>query len=192
MFTISSQRGFLFKVLICPLKIKKKKKDQPKQELPFSQTWAVFSHIHVMFGLRNLPRRFFTVWTTREVLKLSKRYTIIHHPNMKISSQSSHSEQHTCPWRQAWVKKQMIRKALMGGAYGGFPGGSDGRESACNSGDLSSVPESGRSPGEGNATHSSILAWRIPWTGEPGGVQSVGSQRVRCDWAQMKQLTLPL
>ena len=31
------------------------------------------------------------------------------------------------------------------------------------------------------ATHSSILAWRIPWTEEPGGLQSVGSQRVRHD-----------
>ena len=31
---------------------------------------------------------------------------------------------------------------------------------------------------EGIATHSSILAWRIPWTEEPGGLQSVGSQRV--------------
>ena len=36
---------------------------------------------------------------------------------------------------------------------------------------------------ESMATHSSILAWRIPWTGEPGGLQSVGSQRVRHDWA---------
>ena len=35
--------------------------------------------------------------------------------------------------------------------------------------------------GEGMATHSSILAWRIPWTEEPGGLQSVGSQRVRRD-----------
>ena len=33
------------------------------------------------------------------------------------------------------------------------------------------------------ATHSSILAWRIPWTGEPGELQCVGSQRVRYDWA---------
>ena len=31
------------------------------------------------------------------------------------------------------------------------------------------------------ATHSSILAWRIPWTEKPKGLQSVGSQRVRCD-----------
>ena len=33
------------------------------------------------------------------------------------------------------------------------------------------------------ATHSSILSWRIPWTKEPGGLQSMGSQRVRLDWA---------
>ena len=33
------------------------------------------------------------------------------------------------------------------------------------------------------ATHSSILSWRIPWMEEPGGLQSVGSQRVRYDWA---------
>ena len=36
---------------------------------------------------------------------------------------------------------------------------------------------------KGMATHSSILAWRIPWTGEPGGLQSTGLQRVRHDWA---------
>ena len=44
---------------------------------------------------------------------------------------------------------------------------------------------SGRSSGErnGNPTHSSILAWRIPWTEEPGGLQSMGSQRVGHDWA---------
>ena len=35
--------------------------------------------------------------------------------------------------------------------------------------------------GEGMATHSSVLVWRIPWTEEPGGLQSMGSQRVRHD-----------
>ena len=44
-----------------------------------------------------------------------------------------------------------------------------------------SIPGLGRSPEEGMATHSSILAWRIPWTEEPGGLQSTGSQRVRHD-----------
>ena len=38
-----------------------------------------------------------------------------------------------------------------------FPGGSDGKESTCNAGDLGSIPGSGRSPGEGNGNHSSIL-----------------------------------
>ena len=36
---------------------------------------------------------------------------------------------------------------------------------------------------EGMATHSSILAWRIPWTEEPGRLQSLGLQRVRHNWA---------
>ena len=35
------------------------------------------------------------------------------------------------------------------------------------------------SPEEGSATHSSILAWRIPWTEEPGGLESLGLQTVR-------------
>ena len=35
---------------------------------------------------------------------------------------------------------------------------------------------------KGMATHSSILAWEIPWTEEPGGLHSMGSQRVRYDW----------
>ena len=41
------------------------------------------------------------------------------------------------------------------------------------------IPGLGRSPEEGMATHSNILAWRIPWTEEPGRLQSTGSQRVR-------------
>ena len=40
------------------------------------------------------------------------------------------------------------------------------------------------------ATHSSILAWRIPWTEEPGGLQSTGSQRVGHDWATSLSLSL--
>ena len=113
----------------------------------------------------------------------------------------------------------------------GFPGGSEGKASARNAGDLGSIPGSGRSPGEGNgnplqysrlenpmgggawwatvhrvaksqtrlsnfaftftfiyriveremATHSGILAWRIPWAEGPGGLQSTGSQRVGHD-----------
>ena len=55
-----------------------------------------------------------------------------------------------------------------------FPGGSDGKESAW-------VRSLGQEDPleEGMAINSSILAWRIPWTEEPGGLQSMGSQRVR-------------
>ena len=52
--------------------------------------------------------------------------------------------------------------------FWGFRGGSAGKESTCNVGDLSLIPGLGRSPGEGNngcpLQYSSILAWRIPWT----------------------------
>ena len=51
-----------------------------------------------------------------------------------------------------------------------IPRGSDGKESVCNAGDPGSIPGLGRSPGEWMATHSSILAWRILWTEEPGGL----------------------
>ena len=48
-----------------------------------------------------------------------------------------------------------------------------GKESACNAGDLGSIPELGRSLEKEMATCSSILAWRIPWTEEPGGLHGV-------------------
>ena len=70
-----------------------------------------------------------------------------------------------------------VRVVLKYKCSSGFPGGSDGKESVCNAGNPGSIPGSGRCPGEG--THSSILAWEIPWREEPGGLQSVGSQRGR-------------
>ena len=57
------------------------------------------------------------------------------------------------------VKYQSRLNALLG-----FPCGSAGKESACNVGDLGSIPGLGRSLEKGKATHSSIVAWRIPWT----------------------------
>ena len=58
----------------------------------------------------------------------------------------------------------------------GFSGGSVGKESACNAGDPSLIPGSGRSAGKEMATHSRILTWEIPWTEEPGRLQSMGLQ----------------
>jgi len=62
-----------------------------------------------------------------------------------------------------------------------LPCSSNGKESACNAGDLGSIPGSGRSLEKRMATHSSVLARRIPWTEKPGGLQSVGLQRVGHD-----------
>ena len=53
--------------------------------------------------------------------------------------------------------------------------------SAGDIGDTVSIPGLGRSPEEGMATHSSILAWRIPWKEEHGRLQSIGLQRVGHD-----------
>ena len=64
----------------------------------------------------------------------------------------------------------------------GFPGGAVVRNLPANAGvteDTSLIPGSEDPLKEEMATHSSILAWEIPWTGgvqEPGGVQSIGSQ----------------
>ena len=58
-----------------------------------------------------------------------------------------------------------------------FPGGSDGKESSCNAGDLGLIPGSGRSPGERN--DNPLLTGESPWTEEPGALQSMGLQKVR-------------
>ena len=62
-----------------------------------------------------------------------------------------------------------------------FPGSSDGKVSVYNAGDPGSIPGLGRSPGEENGNPLHIPAWKIPWTKEPGGLQSMGSLRVGHD-----------
>ena len=59
----------------------------------------------------------------------------------------------------------------------GFLGGSDSKESACTAGDPGSIPGSGNPLEKGMAIHSRILAWRSPWTEEPGELWSMGSQK---------------
>ena len=68
----------------------------------------------------------------------------------------------------------------------GFPSDTVGKESvvsAGDTGDTGSIPGSERSSGGGHGSplHSSIFAWRIPWTEEPDRIQSVDLQRVRHD-----------
>ena len=57
--------------------------------------------------------------------------------------------------------------------FGGFPGGSDGKESACNVGDLGLIPGLGRSHGEGNGYPLQYSCLENPWTEEPGRLQSI-------------------
>ena len=76
---------------------------------------------------------------------------------------------------------QQSKPSLLPSLDSGFPGGSEVKASACNVGDLGSIPGSGRSPGEGNGNPLQYFAWRTPWTEEPGRLQSTGSQRVGHD-----------
>ena len=60
----------------------------------------------------------------------------------------------------------------------GFPGGSMVKNRPANLGDTGLIPGLGRSPGEGNGNHSSILAWEILWTKETGRLQPVVLDRL--------------
>ena len=142
-------------------------------------TWVAFSFSRVSSQPRDwtqvfhIADGFFTSWATREAQEYSSQ-----------------------PWNQSrvsWIAGRFftnwaIRKALMKG----FLSGANGREPACQ---WRRHEMSVRSLcwedhlEEAMATHSSILAWRIPWTEEPDGLESTGSQRVRLDLAltQMKE-----
>ena len=63
----------------------------------------------------------------------------------------------------------------------GFPGDSDGKESACNVGDLGLIPQLRRYPGGRNGEPLQWLPGESPWTEEPGRLQSMGSKRVGHD-----------
>ena len=64
----------------------------------------------------------------------------------------------------------------------GFPHSSVGKESACNAGDEGLIPGLGNPLEKEMATQSSILAWKIPWTEKPGGLQSRVSQELDTTW----------
>jgi len=65
----------------------------------------------------------------------------------------------------SWVRKiHWRRDRLPTPVFLGFPCSSAGKESACNAGDLGSIPGWEDPLDKGKATHSRILAWRIPWT----------------------------
>ena len=63
--------------------------------------------------------------------------------------------------------------------WGDFPGGSAVENLLVNAGDMGLIPGSRSSLREGMETHSSIFAWEIPWTEEPGGLQSTDLQQTQ-------------
>ena len=82
-------------------------------------------------------------------------------------------------WVRSWVGKIPWRRERLPTPVSlGFPGGSAGKESTCNTGELGWILSWEDTLEKGMAIHFSILAWRIPWT-----VWSMGSERVGQDWA---------
>ena len=91
-------------------------------------------------------------------------------------------------WEAAWGSRQTqvgLSFNALSATYWGFHGSSEVKKKKnppINAGDVGSIPGWERSPEKENGnSHSSILAWEIPWTEELGGLQSLGSQRVRHD-----------
>ena len=82
-------------------------------------------------------------------------------------------------WVDPWIGKVPWRRKWQPLQYYCLENSMD--TSACNAGDLGSIPGLERSPEKGKATHPSILAWETPWTEEPGGLQSLRSHRVGRD-----------
>ena len=89
-------------------------------------------------------------------------------------------------WSELWGSGEVLCLHLQ--RKKGFPGGaSDIKSLPAKAGDLRNTGSLSQEDPleEGMATHSSILAWRNPWTEEPGGLQSIGSQRVEHDWSDL-------
>ena len=126
--------------------------------------WIHTSKLHCFFIHCSLKKLHFTKMSGDTVL-VSWRINNCSHrlewwSRSQTQSQSLASEEHA-----------VLSSTLLSGK--GFPGNSDGKVSACNAGDLGWEDPMKK----GMATHSSILTWRIPWTEEPGRLQSMGSQR---------------
>ena len=89
---------------------------------------------------------------------------------------------HSLAFRKGGEDWCTVRDLALASCFLGFPGSSDGKASACNVGDLGSIPGSGRFPGQGKWQPTPVhLPGEIPWTKEPSGLQSMGLQRVSHD-----------
>ena len=85
---------------------------------------------------------------------------------------------------KSWTRLSDVTSHLITFLQSGFPGGASGKESACRCKryEMQVLSLGWENPlEEGMATHSNILAWRIPLTRESGGLRSIGSHRVGHD-----------
>ena len=121
-----------------------------------SESWTMCDCMLSHFSLVWL---FATLWTVAHQVLLS----------MRLYRQVYWSELSCPPLGDLPISSQFVFKVLYS------------RASACNVEDLDSIPGLGQSPGKVNGYPSRILAWWIPWTEEPGGLQSLGSQTVGHD-----------
>ena len=95
-----------------------------------------------------------------------------------IQSQDLRSWPHTHTQNDCTSKNKLPKQLSISHGPGGLPRWLRGKESACQWSRLWSLGQENPLEEE-MGTHSSTLAWKIPWTEEPGGLQSMGSQRVR-------------
>ena len=150
------------------------------EAFPWSRDWTQVSRI---------AGRFFTSWATREA-QIRSREDLISVQYKLARWTLVRNKQNISPWKPAscsglkCILQTQIRQGFATSNQRGFPGSLVVKNLLVNVGDLGSISGLGRSPGEGNGNiHSSILAWELPWTEEPGGLWSMGSQRVRHDLA---------
>ena len=104
-----------------------------------------------------------------------------------INRQKEEQQHGRAQWLSYWVELRQRRNSVQPPLYDSIPRSSVSEESAFSAGDPGSIPQSGRSPGGGNGNKASILAWRILWTEGPGGLQSMGPQRVEHNWSACTQ-----
>ena len=112
-----------------------------------------------------------TGWPSSDVLRFPapQKQTLSHYLATLLSSLS--------PWNSLIYSLFLMGLTTCSGYFLGFSGGSVVKNPPANAGDVGWIPGSGRSPKKEIATPSSILAWEIPQTEEPGGLQCIGSQK---------------
>ena len=161
-----------------------------KANLPFASEWYV---IYISHGyLLNIPSEKCS-WEQRQSVLLLIRQVEMWETHGELPSkayflESPETSGHATSLAH-WIELEVVPCDLRDPVSQiGLPWWLSGKEFACNTGAAGDMVWSlGQEDAleEGMATHSTILAWRIPWTKEPGGPQSMGSQRVRHNWSDL-------